>query len=235
MRDSGDLREGIFDRNEFIKLACFIEREMKGLILEGIGSNLSCYGSIMPTEENLSELVNDAEEIEKLINRTLKYISGGSTTTLPLLFNGKLPERINHLRVGEAIICAQDLPVYWDTNIEGLEKGTFIIETQIIEIQKKPSYPIGIKCVNAFGESPEYTDKGTRLRAIVALGNRDIGSYTSLIPLNKGIELVGASSDHLILDIENATQKYEVGDILSFGMYYQGVLFLSLIHISEPT
>lgn len=227
MKDLGDLREGIFNKDEFIKLAFYVETEFKGLILEGIGSNLSCYGSIIPTEKNLNELVECAESIEKLINRKLKYISGGATTTLPLLNRGKLPKRINHLRVGESIICAQDLPLYWDTNIEGLEKGTFVIETQIIEIQRKPSYPLGEKCVNAFGESPEYLDKGLRLRAITALGNRDVGSYTSLIPLDEGVELVGASSDHLILDIENSTEKYSIGDVLCFEMYYQGVLFAS--------
>ncbi|SHJ37022.1 Predicted amino acid racemase [Dethiosulfatibacter aminovorans DSM 17477] len=227
MRDLGDLREGIFDRDEFIETACFIENSLKGLVLEGIGTNLSCYGSVAPTEKNLSMLVEDAEEIEKLIDRKLRYVSGGATTTLPLFYRNKLPKGINHLRLGESIICAMDLPLYWDTDIEGLEKGVFTMDAQIIEIRRKPSYPIGEKCVNAFGETPEYEDRGIRLRALLAVGNRDVGDYSSLEPIDEGVELVGASSDHLIVDIEEAGREYAIGDIMKFNMYYQAVLFAS--------
>lgn len=227
MRDLGDLREGIFDKDEFVETACFIENNLKGLVLEGIGTNLSCYGSIVPTEKNLSLLVENAEEIEKLINRKLKYVSGGATTTLPLFFRDGLPEGINHLRLGESIICAMDLPLYWNTNVEGLETGVFTMDAQIIEIGRKPSYPIGDKCVNAFGESPEYEDRGIRLRALLAVGNRDVGNYSSLEPVESGVELVGASSDHLIVDIEDAEKEYKIGDVLRFNMFYQAVLFAS--------
>jgi predicted amino acid racemase len=225
MRDLGDLREGIFDRKELVEAAKYVEEELEGLILEGVGTNLSCYGSIMPTVENLSELVADAEEIEKEIGRELKYISGGGTTTLPLLNREMLPERINHLRIGEGIICALDLPLYWDTDIQGLKTGVFSLEAEIVEIKSKPTYPIGIKCVNAFGEKPVYEDKGIRLRAIAAIGNKDVGSYGSLIPREEGVEVVGASSDHLILDIENVKRKLKLGDILTFDLFYKGVLF----------
>ncbi|MBN2284928.1 MAG: alanine racemase [Tissierellales bacterium] len=225
MRDLGDLREGIYERDALTNLAVYVENKLDNLILEGIGSNLSCYGSIMPTEENLNELVENAMDIENAIGRELKTISGGGTSTLPLLHRNKLPQRINHLRIGEAIICALDLPLYWDTTIEGLEAGVFSLVAEIVEIQTKPSYPVGIRCVNAFGEKPEYEDKGVRLRAILAIGNKDVGSYTTLIPRDEGIELVGASSDHLILDIENAPRDYHLGDLLTFDLFYQGVLF----------
>jgi predicted amino acid racemase len=227
MRDLGDLREGIFDEDEFVETACLIENDLEGLVLEGIGTNLSCYGSIVPTKKNLSLLVENARKIEKLIGRKLKYVSGGATTSLPLFFREGLPEGINHLRLGESIICAMDLPLYWDTHVDGLEKGVFTMDAQIIEIRKKPSYPIGEKCVNAFGESPEYEDRGIRLRALLAVGNRDVGSYSSLEAMDEGVELVGASSDHLIVDIEDAFKEYMIGDIMRFNMYYQAVLFAS--------
>ena len=34
-------------------------------------------------------------------------ISGGSTTSLPLLFDDKMPEKINNLRIGEALIVGR--------------------------------------------------------------------------------------------------------------------------------
>ncbi len=225
MRDLGDLREGVMTREALIELALFVEKQLKHIILEGIGCNLSCYGSILPTVENMSQLVSDARAIEEIIQRPLRYVSGGATTTLPLLHRDLLPEGINHLRVGEGIICAMDLPLHFKTDIEGLQTEVFTIEAEIIELAKKPSYPIGEKCVNAFGEVVDYEDKGERLRALLALGNRDVGSYTALVPLDEGVELVGASSDHLILDVENSVKDLKVGDILSFGMFYQGVLY----------
>lgn len=227
MRDLGDLREGIFERKEFTETAVYIEDELEGLFLEGVGSALSCYGSTYPTVENISELVDNAREIEGLIGRKLKYISGGSSTSLNLLHKGIMPEGINHLRLAESIICTLDLPENWETNIEGLDKNVFTLEAQVIEIKNKPSYPIGRKGVNAFGEEMEYEDKGIRKRALLAIGNRDIGSYTSLVPIDEGVELVGASSDHLIIDIDDAKMKYSVGDILKFNLYYQAILFAS--------
>ena len=69
MRDLGDLREGLFDRESLTEMAIYVENELTGIILEGIGTNLSCYGSIMPSEDNLNELVANAMEIEKIIGK----------------------------------------------------------------------------------------------------------------------------------------------------------------------
>ena len=104
MRDLGDLREGQIDRGAFYSLADLAEQLPK-LYLLGIGTNLTCYGSIIPSNENLSELVEDARIIENRIGRKLDIISGGSTSSLPLVFNGKLPAGINQLRLGEALTC----------------------------------------------------------------------------------------------------------------------------------
>lgn len=227
MRDLGDLREGIFDRKEFTDIACFVENELEGLILEGVGVALSCYGSTYPTVENISELVDNGREIEGLIGRKLRYISGGSSTSLNLVHKSEMPEGVNHLRLAESIICTLDLPLNWDTDIEGLDKDVFTLEAQVIEIKEKPSYPIGRKGANAFGEELEYEDRGIRKRALLAIGNRDIGSYTALVPVDEGVELIGASSDHLILDIEDAVKEYIIGDILKFNLFYQAILFAS--------
>ena len=99
MVDLGDLREGFFCREEAIEAAKEVEM-MENVKLLGIGTNLGCYGSIKPSEKNLGELCELAEAIEKEIERRLEIISGGASTSLSLLINGKMPERINHLRIG---------------------------------------------------------------------------------------------------------------------------------------
>ena len=107
MVDLGDLREGFFDKEELIDIALYIENNLEHVKLYGIGTNLSCYGSIKPSQKNLSYLCEIAEEIEEKISRKLDMISGGSTTSLPLLFDDKMPEKINNLRIGEALIVCR--------------------------------------------------------------------------------------------------------------------------------
>ncbi len=50
----------------------------------------------------------------------------------------------------------------------------------------------------------EYEDRGVRKRAIIALGKVDYGAPEDLVPLSKGISVIGASSDHTILDVKDA-------------------------------
>lgn len=228
MYDLGDLREGIFNEAELVELACFVEKDLENLTLLGIGSNLSCYGSIMPTFENLSKLSEAAEKIENILKRKLEIISGGSTTTLPLLLSGQIPKKINHLRIGEAIINAHDLSTYYSTTIDGICEDTFVLKAQIVELNEKPTHPIGKMMVNAFGEKVYFEDKGIRKRAIVALGNQDVGDYSKLLPKDKDIKPLGASSDHTILDIHDCKIEYKLGDLVEFNLLYQGMLFSSL-------
>ena len=65
MIDLGDLREGIFFQNEDLIWEAVEEiLEMEHINLYGIGVNLTCYGAIIPKNENLSQLVEIAEKIE---------------------------------------------------------------------------------------------------------------------------------------------------------------------------
>lgn len=228
MYDLGDLREGVFTKEELIELSKLVEYELHNLKLEGIGANLSCYGSVAPTTENLNELATAAEKIENILKRKLDIISGGGTTTLPLLVKDGVPSKINHLRIGEGINNTQDLPLYWNTHIQGLDKDTFVLKAQIIEINEKPTHPIGELMVNAFGEHAHYEDRGIRRRAIIALGNQDVGDSSKLVPKDENIKVLGASSDHTILDIHDSTVKYKLGDIIEFNVLYQAMLFTTL-------
>jgi predicted amino acid racemase len=46
----------------------------------------------------------------------------------------------------------------------GLNTETFVLESEIIELKKKPSTPDGIIAEDAFGKVPFFEDKGERLR-----------------------------------------------------------------------
>jgi predicted amino acid racemase len=226
MADLGDLREGYFDEEELLEAASFVENNLKRVRLKGIGTNLGCYGSVAPTTENLSRLIELAERIEEKIGRRLEIISGGATSSLKPLVEGEMPERINQLRIGEGILSARDMEEYFDCRIDGLEKEAFVLKAEVVEVKTKPTYPVGDMMVNAFGEKPVFEDKGKRKRALLAVGRGDFGQPDKLIPKLEGAFVLGASSDHLILDIEDCTIDVKVGDILDFGMYYGPMLFL---------
>ena len=224
MRDLGDLREGIFDREEFIKTACRIEREFDNLSLWGIGVNLSCYGSVIPTVKNLSELASNAEEIEKLTGKKLQVVSGGATSSLPLMVRGEMPEKINNLRIGEANLITCDLFGYWNCPIEGLSNRCLVLKAEIIEIGNKPTHPIGELGINCFGAYPHYDDLGVRRRALLGIGAFDFRDCEKLIPDDPGVKILGASSDHMVIDIEESKIGYRLGDIISFTLYYPAML-----------
>lgn len=226
MCDLGDLREGFFYSAEVLEAALYIENHMTHVELLGIGTNLGCYGSVEPSVDNLNQLVTIAERIEEEIGRKLKVISGGATSSLPLVFNGTIPERINHLRIGEGILLAKDLEAYWGLDLSHMHQDTFLLKTQLIEVKTKPTHPIGRLFVDAFGQRPQYEDRGIRKRGIVAVGKQDFVYHDKLIPTDPKIRIVGSSSDHLIIDLEDTT-TYQVGDIVSFTMFYGPMLYLT--------
>lgn len=222
MIDLGDLREGIFFQNEALVLetAEMVERDAH-LELFGTAFNLTCYGSVLPSGENLAAFLDVTEKIEKQIGRQLPFISGGNSSSIPLLLAGKMPGRINNLRLGEALVLGRETA--YGADLDGMYGDAVRLEAEVVEVQVKPSYPIGEIGVNAFGERGTYTDIGPRRRAIAAIGRQDM-DCDSLRPLQKGVSVVGASSDHLIVDVTDCEKTVEVGDVLSFTMTYGGLL-----------
>ena len=77
--------------------------------------------------------------------------------------------------------------------------------------------------MNAFGESVEFEDRGEMLRAILAIGRQD-ADIGGLTPLDEGAEILGASSDHLIVNLTEAKGSFAVGDVLRFGVSYGALL-----------
>ena len=92
-----------------------------------------------------------------------------------------------------------------------------------MELKEKPSLPVGEVGVDAFGQQPHYEDRGIIKRAIIAIGRQDTDP-DSMEPLDKGVDILGASSDHMILDVTKSEIPYKVGDIVSFKLGYGGML-----------
>lgn len=226
MVECGDLREGIFDEEELLNTAIEVEKELSNLHLLGIGTNLGCYGSIMPTPEKMLELISKADKVSEAIGRKIEVVSGGASTSLPLVGKQIMPKGINQLRIGDALYIS-DLDDCFQYKVFSDEDEAFTLQAEIVELKDKPSHPIGTIAVDAFGNKKEYVDKGMRRRALIAVGKQELGDCFHLRPLDKRIEIIGGSSDHTILDITECKNRYCLGDIISFHVMYENLLMLS--------
>lgn len=226
MADLGDLREGFWDKTEMVEVCCHVEQGLDHLHLAGVGVNLGCYGAVKPTPENMEQLVDIARAVEARIGRRLEIVSGGATSSYTLVHWGTMPQGINHLRIGETALLAKDLQVDWGiSDMDYLLRGTMRLEAEIIELRKKPTHPVGEMVIDAFGNRPTFVDRGMRLRALAAFGRADVGQVETLLCREPGMTVIGGSSDHCILDVEDCPRALRVGDVVSFDLSYSHMLY----------
>ena len=226
MADLGDLREGFWDKTEMVEVCCHVEQGLDHLHLAGVGVNLGCYGAVKPTPENMEQLVDIARAVEARIGRRLEIVSGGATSSYTLVHRGTMPQGINHLRIGETALLAKDLQVDWGiSDMDYLLRGTMRLEAEIIELRKKPTHPVGETVIDAFGNRPTFVDRGMRLRALAAFGRADVGQVETLLCREPGMTVIGGSSDHCILDVQDCPRALRVGDVVSFDLSYSHMLY----------
>jgi predicted amino acid racemase len=181
MLDLGDLREGVWPDD----LVPFMREALKldGIRVTGLGSNLACFSGVLPDEENLSSLVELTNEIEQTFELKLEYVSGLNSSGLDLIAKGSVPKRVNHARIGEAIILGRETA------------------------RRKPW--------------PE--ERGVRNRALLNVGREDI-VLDGIATLDSSVEVIGASSGYLVVDVSDVSGRVRVGDELGFSVNYSALL-----------
>lgn len=224
MIEMGDLREGVLGEN----LVNFYESvfELPNIEVVGFGTNLNCLYGVMPSHDKLVQLSLYKQIIELKFNRKIKWISGGSSVTLPMILKKQLPKGINHFRVGETLYFGNNLVT--GKPIKGMKDDVITLYAEIIELLEKPVVPEGQLAENPSGElyeiDPEDYGK-TSWRALLDIGLLDI-SPDFLIPFDSSITIAGASSDILVLDLGKNPKKYKVGQFVKFKLKYMGALGL---------
>ncbi len=267
MVDLGDLREGYFKEEDLFNAVEEV-LTLSNIELYGIATNLTCYGAIIPSYDNLGRLSNLAKEIENKYKVRLQFVSGGNSSSIDLMMSGNMPDGITNLRLGEAIVLlakeienkykvrlqfvsggnsssidlmmSGNMPdgitnlrlgeaivlgreTAYGKNLEGTYQDAFKLICEIVELKEKPSLPIGEVGVDAFGNKPVYEDKGIIKRAIIGIGKQDI-DITSIHPIDSQVEILGASSDHMILNMSGCNREYCVGDKVEFLVEYGGLV-----------
>lgn len=224
MVELGDLREGVLPGR---LVGLYAETlAYRHLDVIGIGTNLGCISGVIPSVEIFHQLALYRELLELKYERRLPILSAGSSIVLPLLLRGELPPAINHFRIGEALFLGTNL-------VEGgflpeLRDDVVEVEAEIVEIAEKPLAALG----EAAGETPfESLDgpdlaPGQRgLRAVLALGQVDT-EVGGLVPLDRGVQLAGASSDLTVVNLAAGGEERRVGHTLRFRPSYGALVRL---------
>jgi predicted amino acid racemase len=190
----------------------------------GIGTNLSCLYGVLPNNDKLIQLSLYEQLIEAKFNKQIPYVSGGSSVTIPLIFQNLLPKGINHFRVGETLFLGTD--VYNNREIKKMHSDVFSLYSEIIELIEKPVVPMGELGTNVEGESYQFDHSNigeTSYRAIIDLGLLDVETdHVELV--DKSLKLAGASSDMIVIDLDKNKKNYKVGDLIEFKLDYMGML-----------
>ncbi|MEX0981290.1 MAG: alanine/ornithine racemase family PLP-dependent enzyme [Bacteroidales bacterium] len=222
MIELGELREGVMGE-DFMSFYEVVFK-LKNIDVVGIGTNLTCLYGVLPNHDKLIQLCLYEQLVEARFNRHIPYVSGGSSVTIPLMFQKLLPKGINHFRVGETLYLGTDL--YNDSTIDKMHADVFSLFCEIIELSEKPQVPIGEMGQNVEGNTFEFDEeqRGKRsYRAIIDIGLLDV-EESHIHPVDEEIEMVGASSDMFVIDLGDNEKNYQVGDLLEFKMDYMGVL-----------
>lgn len=226
MIELGELREGV-GRDDILD---FYEKvfNLSNIDVIGIGSNLGCMYGVEPTYDKLLQLSLYKELISAKFNKELKYVSGGTSITLPLIEKKIVPKEINHFRIGEAAFFG--LSPLENKQFENLYTETFEFYANIIELKEKNVVPDGIINEANIGHTTEYDENNTQetsYKAILDVGMLDVDK-SDIDTDDNDISFVGITSDMLVIDVgtnkdKSGKVKYKVGDKIKFKPSYMGV------------
>lgn len=199
MIDWKDRREGVITYDVLNYIEEIIK--MTHIQLIGIAFNFMCFKSSTPTEEDILKINQFVDAIEYNLGFRLKVVSGGNSSMIPQLMYNDLG-RINELRIGEALFRGIDTTT--NQSIPMLFQNAITVEAEILEI--KPRLSDNNQCY---------------LQAIVDIGYVDT-DVNKIKPIKNDVSIVGASSDHLMINLNNQ-DYYKVGDIIEFAMEYEAL------------
>ncbi len=226
MIELGELREGV-NRADIMS---FYEKVFKLPHIEviGIGSNLGCMYGVEPSYDKLLQLTLYKELISAKFKKELKYISGGTSITLPLIEMGTVPKEVNHFRIGEAAFFG--LSPLENKRFKTLHTDTFEFTANIIELEEKKLVPEGIISDANIGHTVDFDHvdiSETSVKAILDFGLLDVAKE-DIESSDPDLSFVGITSDMLVVDLgtnrtKDGKKKYKIGDQLYFTPNYMGV------------
>ncbi len=221
MVDTGDLREGVLPENVVDTVRKIHDIKDRRLGFSGIGTNLGCCAGMVPDEENVRILQDLALEIETRLGIAVETISVGGSVFLEWLKSRHLPDRINQIRLGEAIFLG-NIPAFCRKH-EHLHDDVLIFKGDVLETREKNVGPCPHSGVDALGFSPGVAFKGKRKRAILNFGVSDTYPL-GLSPLDEGLSIACVNSNYTVIDYTDSQRSLKPGDFVEFKMNYISML-----------
>lgn len=215
MVEMGDRREGCCGEEELSALVREVDAS-PSLVLRGIGTNLGCLGFVRTTDEKMQAF---SRLVRRVAGERPILVSAGNSSALAWLAETRDPGRVNHLRLGEALVLGRERRDY--AQLPGTRPDSVILEAEIVELKRKPSLPDGEIGRDSFGCVPRFENSGSHWRAVCAVGRQDI-EPEALAPEDGGTRVLGVSSDHMLLEVPEG--RYRLGDVVSFRLGYMAVL-----------
>jgi predicted amino acid racemase len=161
-----------------------------------------------------------AEQLRAEFQWPLPFVSGGNSSSLPLLYGQQLPSGITHLRVGEGILLGRETLL--GTQLPDLFPDVFYVEAEILQVQWKPGQAAGLVGRDAFGRKPAVPELQAGPRLLLGIGEQET-PLSGLTPLEPGITILGGSSDYMVAATE---EPYQVGQTVRFAPNYWSLLAL---------
>lgn len=219
MIEMGELREGILREN----IVDFYRRifNLDNINVIGLGTNLGCMYGIEPTYDKLIQLSLFRLLLEEKFKRKIDLISGGSSITLSLLKQNRLPKGINHLRIGETAFFGIDL--ISGKKFKNLSQNTFDFSAEILELEWKSNQPDGVQSDASIGHTVDYSKLPSESwRAIADFGVMDV-DVNDLTPKDKDVRFFGTTSDMTVYTLGESKKKYKVGGKIHFEPNYMAI------------
>jgi predicted amino acid racemase len=185
------------------------------------------YG-VEPTYDKLIQLALYEQLLEAKFDRNLELLSGGSSITLPLIGKKKIPQKVNHFRVGEAAFIGTS-PLT-GKKFQNLSTNAFEFKANIIELALKEGIPDGVIGEGNVGhvEMNDMDETSRLYRIILDFGLVDVDADHLEIK-DKILSLSGTTSDMTVLNLDKSAattrqrNKYQVGEKVSFKPDYMAV------------
>ncbi len=225
MIELGELREGILRNN----VLSFYEKifKLKNIRIDGLGTNLGCMYGVEPTYDKMVQLSLYKMLIEEKFQKKINLVSAGSSITLPLIMRKRLPNGINHFRIGETAFLG--VSITDNKKFKNLSTNAFDFSAEILELEEKEMVPDGNLTEAGIGITAHDFNKETEPdlnkkshRAIVDFGEIDVDP-SHITPKDSNIDFIGTTSDMTVYDIGEKRGRFSVGKQLHFKPNYMAV------------
>lgn len=224
MLEMGELREGVIRD----KIISFYQRifDLSNIHIIGLGTNLGCMHGIEPTYDKMIQLSLYKLLLEEKFQRKLEIVSAGSSITLSLVKQNKIPSGVNHFRIGETAFFGVSLLDDYK-RFRNLHTNAFEFQAEILELEKKKYLPDGNQSEAGIGVLADVKNladdlSGESYRAIVDFGELDVDTE-NLKPKLNDVKFFGTTSDMTVFDLGSLKKHHKVGGRLHFIPNYMAV------------